>query len=161
MSAEIVPVILTKVNFISSTVLLSLVSLGYMVHLGVVNKANFHSSDDFKVMNFGNKISILTGDFFLAKASVGLSELENTEVVDIMAGVIGDIVEGEILKDYGKLEDLTWNDWEDIVYKSRGSLIAKSCLAALKLCSLSEMVRKKVFYTTVKIDFTALATDIL
>lgn len=118
-----------------------MINTGYMVHLGVMNTANFQSSDDFKVMNFGNKISILTGDFFLSKASVGLSELENSEVVDIMAGVIGDIVEGETLKDHRILKDLTWKDWEDIVYKSRGSLFAKSCLAALKLPSLSQTVR--------------------
>ena len=73
---------------------------GYMVHLGMVNKADFQPTDDIKIMNFGNKITILTGDFLLAKASVGLSQLDNAEVVDIIAGIIGDIVEGEVLKDY-------------------------------------------------------------
>jgi decaprenyl-diphosphate synthase subunit 2 len=111
-----------------------------MVHLGMVNKSNFEPTDDVKIMNFGNKITILTGDFLLAKASVGLSELENTEVVDIMAGVIGDIVEGEALKDYRTLHDTSLAEWEEVIFKSQGSLFAKGCLAALKLCSMSQHV---------------------
>ena len=106
----------------------------------MVNKADFKSSDDVKIMNFGNKITVLTGDFFLAKASVGLSELENSKVVDIMAGVIGDIVEGETLKDCKSLKDTNMTEWVEMVFKSRGSLFAKSCLASLKLCSLSQHV---------------------
>ena len=113
---------------------------GYMVHLGMVNQSDFQPSDNIKIMNFGNKITVLTGDFLLAKASVGLSELENTEVVDIMASVIGDIVEGEILKGYKTLNDTSLVDWEEVIFKSRGSLFAKSCLSALKLCSLSQHV---------------------
>ena len=113
---------------------------GYMVHLGVINKRKFLPSDDEKIMNFGNKISILSGDFLLAKASVGLAELENTKVVEVMAEVIGDIVEGESLKDYCKLESLTWENWEEMVFKCRGSLLAKSCMSVLKLGSLPEMV---------------------
>ena len=114
--------------------------LGYMIHLGVMNQNNFQPSDDAKIMNFGNKISILSGDFLLAKASVGLGELENTEVVEVMAEVIGDIVEGEMLKENSKLKNLEWNDWEDIMFKSRGSLLAKSCMSVLKLGSLSQDV---------------------
>ncbi|XP_028414709.1 decaprenyl-diphosphate synthase subunit 2-like [Dendronephthya gigantea] len=115
-----------------------MINAGYMVHLGMVNNSDFQPSDDTKIMNFGNKITVLTGDFFLAKASVGLSELENAEVVDILAGVIGDIVEGETLKDYKTVQDTSLDDWEDIGFKSRGSLFAKSCLATIKLCSLSQ-----------------------
>lgn len=106
----------------------------------MVNRTDFESSDDVKTMEFGNKITVLTGDFFLAKASVGLSELENTEVVDMMASVIGDIVEGEMMKDYRTLNDTNLADWEEIVFKCRGSLFAKSCLSTLKLRGLSQMV---------------------
>ena len=111
-----------------------------MVHLGVVNKSDFQPTDDIKIMNFGNKITILTGDFLLAKASVGLSELDNAEVVDIMAGIIGDIVEGEALKDYKTLHNTNLHEWEEVIFKSQGSLFAKSCLATLKLCFLSQQV---------------------
>jgi geranylgeranyl pyrophosphate synthase len=111
-----------------------------MVHLGMVNKSDFQSSDDTKIMNFGNKVTVLTGDFFLAKASVGLSELENTEVVDVMASVIGDIVEGETMKDCKTVNGTSLPEWEEVIFKSQGSLFAKSCLAALKLYSLPQHV---------------------
>ena len=124
-----------------------------MVHLGMVNTSDFDTSDDRKIMNFGNKITVLTGDFFLAKASVGLSELENAPVVDIMASVISDIVEGETLKDYKSLNDTTLVEWEEVVFKSRGSLFAKSCLASLKLCSLPQCVSVEKIKAILRIVF--------
>jgi len=40
----------------------------------------------------GNKISILAGDFLLSRASVLLSSLRNTEIVEIMAGALEQIM---------------------------------------------------------------------
>lgn len=40
----------------------------------------------------GNKISILAGDFLLSRASVLLSSLRNTEIVEIMAGALESIM---------------------------------------------------------------------
>ena len=47
---------------------------------------------------FGNKIAILAGDFLLARASVSLASLRNTEVVQLLSQVIEDLVSGEILQ---------------------------------------------------------------
>lgn len=47
---------------------------------------------------FGNKAAILAGDFLLAKASVALASLRNTEVLTLMATVIENLVTGEMMQ---------------------------------------------------------------
>lgn len=47
---------------------------------------------------FGNKIAILAGDFLLARASVSLAALRNSEVIQLLSQVIEDLVTGEILQ---------------------------------------------------------------
>jgi len=44
----------------------------------------------------GNKVSILAGDFLLSRASVLLSTLKDTEIVEIMAGALEAIMKGQM-----------------------------------------------------------------
>ena len=46
----------------------------------------------------GNKTAILAGDFLLARASVSLASLRNTEVVELMSQVLENLVSGEIMQ---------------------------------------------------------------
>ncbi|CAB1335347.1 unnamed protein product [Coregonus sp. 'balchen'] len=45
-------------------------------------------------MQFGNKMSVLSGDFLLANACTGLAQLNNTKVVELISSAIGDLVQG-------------------------------------------------------------------
>ena len=47
---------------------------------------------------FGNKLSVLAGDFLLGRTSAALSRLGDNEVVELIASVIANLVEGEILQ---------------------------------------------------------------
>ena len=51
---------------------------------------------------FGNKVAILAGDFLLARASVSLAALRNSEVIQLLSQVIEDLVTGEILQVSGE-----------------------------------------------------------
>ncbi|PVU99626.1 hypothetical protein BB559_000551 [Furculomyces boomerangus] len=57
---------------------------------------------------FGNKIAVLAGDFLLARASVSLARLRNPEVVELLATVIMDLVEGE----FKQLKNVNGNNQE-------------------------------------------------
>ena len=50
---------------------------------------------------FGNKVAILAGDFLLARASVSLAALRDSEVIQLLSQVIEDLVTGEILQVLG------------------------------------------------------------
>ena len=62
--------------------------------------ANAEMRRGLKALNsvFGNKIAILAGDFLLARASVSLAALRDSEVIQLLSQVIEDLVTGEILQ---------------------------------------------------------------
>lgn len=113
------------------------------MHTGIVNLSNISSSsksyqDD---MEFGNKMAVLSGDFLLANACTGLAELKDTEVVQMISDVIGHLMEGEFLKMTFNDDNLNLDFWNELVFKCKGSLMANSCKAALKIVAHSTEVR--------------------
>jgi hexaprenyl-diphosphate synthase len=94
---------------------------------------------------FGNKLSILGGDFLLGRASAALARLGESEVVELVGCVISNIVEGEILRmsdvrtpTLGQLGGPTtleeaWNSYLKKTYLKTASLIAKSARASVIL----------------------------
>ena len=94
---------------------------------------------------FGNKLSILGGDFLLGRASAALARLGESEVVELVGCVISNIVEGEILRmkdvctpTLGQLGGPTtleeaWSSYLKKTYLKTASLIAKSARASVIL----------------------------
>lgn len=54
---------------------------------------------------FGNKLSILGGDFLLGRASVALARLRDAEVTELMSTVIANLVEGEVMQMRAQVSD--------------------------------------------------------
>lgn len=88
-------------------------------------------------------MAVLAGDFLLGRASVALARLRDTEVIELLATVIANLVEGEFmqLKNTALGERVpVWR--EEVVeyylqktYLKSASLISKSCRAAALLGS--------------------------
>lgn len=49
-------------------------------------------------LNMGNKVAILAGDFLLARASMTLAAIRNSEVIELLSQVLEHLVSGEILQ---------------------------------------------------------------
>ncbi|KAJ3899293.1 terpenoid synthase [Lentinula edodes] len=90
----------------------------------------------------GNKLAILGGDFLLGRASTALSRLGDDEVVELIATVIANIVEGAVWKagNVGTQEILAlaspaqgWNRYLNRIYLGSASLLAKAGRAAVIL----------------------------
>ncbi|KAF8224661.1 trans-hexaprenyltranstransferase [Tricholoma matsutake] len=108
---------------------------------------------------FGNKLSILGGDFLLGRASAALSRLGESEVVELVGCVISNLVEGEMLRmksvytpGLGQLGGPTtleeaWTSYFKKTYLKTASLLAKSARASVILggCGAGE-VWKNVAY---------------
>lgn len=61
--------------------IIEMIHTAYLVHRGVVNlSTEDQDKERTKDLEFGNKMAVLTGDFLLANASKGLSQLYNTDV---------------------------------------------------------------------------------
>lgn len=82
----------------------------------------------------GNKLAILAGDFLLARASVTLASLRDTEVIMLLSTVIEHLVTGEVMQMTAKPEELLSFDYylRKTHFKT-ASLIAKSCKAVALL----------------------------
>lgn len=113
----------------------------FLVHQSMIDIKKYSSSlskvSNESTLNFGNKLSVLGGDFLLAKASLELGKLENTEVVELISRAIGNLSEGSTMASLPLVgqeqQECSLKDWEDFVFLMKGSLLANSCEAAVTL----------------------------
>lgn len=97
-------------------------------------------------LEFGNKMAVLAGDFLLGRASVALARLRDAEVVELLATVIANLVEGEFMQLRNTASDERHPAYtEDALayylqktYLKTASLISKSCRAAALLGGADE-----------------------
>lgn len=111
-----------------------------LLHDDVIDNAETRRGAPSGNLAFGNKMAILAGDFLLGRASVALARLRDAEVVELLATVIANLVEGEFmqLKNAqnhvpGKFTNETFEYYLQKTYLKSASLISKSCRAAALL----------------------------
>ncbi|CAG8655170.1 7912_t:CDS:2, partial [Scutellospora calospora] len=104
-----------------------------LLHDDVIDNSQIRRNDISANSNFGNKMTILAGDFLLARASIALARLRNPEVIELIATVIANLVEGEFmqLKNVQENSNMTvFEYYMEKTYMKTASLMAKSCQAA-------------------------------
>lgn len=111
-----------------------------LLHDDVIDESPTRRSQPSANAAFGNKMAILAGDFLLARASVALARLRDVEVVELLATVISNLVEGEFMQlrnsQAADAEGRVLSRFEyylEKTYLKTASLIAKSCRAAAVL----------------------------
>ncbi|THH09330.1 hypothetical protein EW145_g2087 [Phellinidium pouzarii] len=78
--------------------IVEMIHVASLLHDDVLDDAALRRGAPSAPAVFGNKLSVLAGDFLLGRASTALSRLGSAEVVELIAGVIANLVEGEILQ---------------------------------------------------------------
>lgn len=108
-----------------------------LLHDDVIDNAELRRSSPSAPSTFGNKLSILAGDFLLARASTSLSRLGSHEAVELVASVLANLVEGEILQMTDDPAASGGRPTQDVLdrylrktYLKTASLIAKSARAS-------------------------------
>jgi hexaprenyl-diphosphate synthase len=124
-----------------------------MVHIATFLHDNIISSNNAPQSSSdssGNKLSVLGGDFLLGRASTALSRLGENEVVELVAIVISNLVEGEILRighvrtpELGLVEgpptiQAAWQLYLRKTYLKNSSLMAKGARSAVILGGCKE-----------------------
>lgn len=103
-----------------------MIHVASLLHDDVIDESALRRGSPSSPSTFGNKLSILGGDFLLGRASVSLARLRDNEVVELLATVISNLVEGEVMQmkgiDVGALQGsgLTsfWTSEEDLAKAS-------------------------------------------
>lgn len=126
--------------------IVEMIHVASLLHDDVIDKSSLRRGAPSAPAAFGNKLTVLGGDFLLGRTSAALSRLGESEVVELIASVIANLVEGEILqlkavngKDSGAQEQLpavgkdSWNIYLQKTYLKTASLMAKGARAAVVL----------------------------
>jgi len=80
---------------------------------------------------YGNKVAVLAGDFLLARASVLLARLGDVYVVELLATVIEEMVQGEMMQVRATPSELLeFDHYLSKTYRKTAALMALSCEAA-------------------------------
>ncbi|CAL1540725.1 unnamed protein product [Lymnaea stagnalis] len=124
-----------------------------LIHKGVVNLADILPEDGpLSDMEFGNKMAVLSGDYLLSSACIGLAKLGNPLVIEQVASSIGDMMAAEFtpFTDAGGKSTVpescnSFSDWLKQTHLSFGSLLARSCQSAMTLAGHSEDLGKMAF----------------
>ena len=140
--------------------IVEMIHVASLLHDDVIDGADLRRGAASAPAAFGNKYAILGGDFLLGRASVALSRLGESEVVELIASVITNLVEGEILQ-MNKVAQQgaalvgassyvggdSWNVYLKKTYLKTASLMAKGARAAVVLGGAREgEVWKEVAY---------------
>lgn len=121
--------------------IVELIHTASLLHDDVIDTSTTRRSAPSANIEFGNKMAVLAGDFLLGRASVALARLRDPEVVELLATVIANLVEGEFMQLKNTASDEKHPRWsEDTItyylqktYLKSASLISKSCRAAALL----------------------------
>ena len=79
-----------------------LIHVASLLHDDVIDDAQTRRGVVSLNTTMGNKVAILAGDFLLARASVSLAALRNTEIVELLSQVLEHLVSGEIMQVGGR-----------------------------------------------------------
>ena len=116
-----------------------LIHVASLLHDDVID--NSDSRRGLKALNsiFGNKVAILAGDFLLARASVSLAALHNSEVIALMSQILEHLVSGEILQMNSSEDDmLSMEHYMKKTFYKTASLLANSCKSVAVLAGCSD-----------------------
>lgn len=118
-----------------------LIHTASLLHDDVLDDSVSRRSQASANINFGNKMAVLAGDFLLGRASAALARLRDAEVIELLATVIANLVEGEFMQLKNTAldeENPIWTEetlsyYLQKTYLKSASLISKSCRAAALL----------------------------
>ncbi|CAG8848637.1 9377_t:CDS:1, partial [Racocetra persica] len=78
--------------------IIEMIHTASLLHDDVIDNSQMRRNEISANSNFGNKMAILAGDFLLARASIALARLRNPEVIELIATIIANLVEGEFMQ---------------------------------------------------------------
>lgn len=104
-----------------------------LLHDDVIDASELRRGRPSANFAFSSKMSVLAGDFMLGRASVALARLRHPEVIELLATVIANLVEGEFMQLRNTIDEgheSTMEYYLQKTYLKTASLISKSCRAA-------------------------------
>ncbi|EGC30569.1 hypothetical protein DICPUDRAFT_157686 [Dictyostelium purpureum] len=110
-----------------------------LVHDDVIDEASTRRDVLSINQSYSNKLAILCGDFLLARASLILSTIRNSDVTECMSLALAELVEGEFMQ--AKSSGVSsFDHYLKKTYLKTGSLITNSCRSAAILSGADQNI---------------------
>ncbi len=90
---------------------LELIHTATLLHDDVIDEANSRRDIDTINKQWGNKVAILAGDFFLSQALKLLNSIQNSEIQNIFINAVEKICSGEIEQSFSKFKHISINEY--------------------------------------------------
>jgi octaprenyl-diphosphate synthase len=98
-----------------------------LLHDDVVDNSDTRRSSPTANIKFGNSASILVGDFIYSRSFQMMVELDNIEIMDILAYTTNKIAEGEVLQLINKNNyDISQDDYFKVI-KAKTGVLFEAC----------------------------------
>jgi all-trans-nonaprenyl-diphosphate synthase len=126
--------------------IIEMIHTASLLHDDVLDECDVRRGQSTVNNVFGNKIAVLSGDYFFAQSSWQLANLDNLEVIKLIAKVIADFADGEISqKDLLFDTNITHEQYLDKSFYKTASLIAASCKSAAVFSGCEDSVKNAMF----------------
>lgn len=126
-------------SHIETAAVSELIHVATLLHDDVLDNADLRRGHSTVRAEWGNKVSILSGDYLLAQASLKLSYLNQCRLVSIFARVLSNLCEGEVEQiRYSFSLSTTWDSYFKKSLCKTASLFGACCESAAVLNGLPE-----------------------
>ena len=107
--------------------IVELIHTATLLHDDVVDDSDTRRSSPTANIKFGNSSSILVGDFIYSRSFQMMVELDNIEIMDILAYTTNKIAEGEVLQLVNKNNfDISQDDYFKVI-KAKTGVLFEAC----------------------------------
>ena len=116
-----------------------------LIHDDVVDMASLRRGQPSANSIWGNRRSVLAGDFLYARASTMILEDGDAEILEIFAQSIQSMAEGELLQLEGSFDtDVTETQYFDIIERKSAVLLSGACEAGAILGGVTRAERRRL-----------------
>lgn len=124
--------------------LTELIHTASLIHDDIIDSSKLRRGKETINSLWNDKISVISGDFLFAQASIRLGILENTEIVKIYAKVLSDLCDGEIEQYSIRFNtNILWDRYIEKSTTKTASLFAAACKSAAILNKQDESTIEK------------------
>jgi geranylgeranyl pyrophosphate synthase len=116
-----------------------MIHVATLLHDDVIDGSELRRGKKTVRSQWGNKVSVLSGDYLLAQASVKLSKLGNTRLVSIFSYVLADLCDGEVEQMHTSYSlTISWDSYYKKTICKTASLFSAGCESAGVINGLPE-----------------------
>ncbi len=134
-----------KDKHIASAAIIEFIHTATLLHDDVVDNSKRRRGKDTVNIIFGNQASVLIGDFLYSRAFQMMIELNNMEIMEVLANATNTIATGEVMQLINIHDpEVTEENYFQVIYRKTSCLFEAGCHVAAILAASDENERRSL-----------------